>query len=108
MKILTDSLPAAAKTLVFAMILAFVGQPAGAQDRVDVLVEYEKGDLHDIQSQYEHKGVVIVDPAGQDEEPNSLPLEVVAKLDFAQRFTGNGDSTSSDSILPRCPGQHPN
>lgn len=89
MKIFNGLLFNAAKTLVFAMILGLYCQPVRAQDPVDIVVEYEKGSLHDVNAQYEHKGVVIVNSPVQDEVAKSLPLEVSAKLDFAQRSTEN-------------------
>lgn len=78
--------------LVFASILGLIGGAnskfVSAEDPVDILVEFESGDIHQVTAQFEHTGVVIVDNAGQDEGARTVPLKVVAKLDFDQRFTG--------------------
>ena len=59
-----------------------------AQTPVDLSVKFDRGDFHQVAVQFEHKGVVIVDHAGQDDDAQVLPLDVIAKLKYAQRFTG--------------------
>lgn len=82
-------------TLFFAGLVSllsiglFPNPSAYADEKYDVVVDYGKGALHEINAQFEHSGVVIVDNAGQDDDAKSLSLEVTARIIYDQRFTGN-------------------
>ena len=64
-------------------------------DTYDIDVRYERGDYQMVTAKFEHKGVVIVDQAGQKDDAERLPLDVSAKLEYSERFTGDKNDMQS-------------
>ncbi len=67
-----------------------------AQQSVTLEVEQKSGQHFHVKAQYQHRGVVVVDHAGQDSDPQRLPMQVDAKFDYHDRIAGK--STDIQSI----------
>ena len=62
-------------SVVFTIISFSMTGSLLAQDQFDVEVLFERGNFHQVNAQFEHTGTVIVDNAGQEEEPPTPATE---------------------------------
>ncbi len=63
--------------------------PATAAQTVDINLAFDKSQQCQVVSEYLHQGDVVVPKANDNNQTQSLPLRVQARMDFFQRYTGN-------------------
>ncbi len=71
--------------------------PTFAQSQThDIVVEYVRNDLHQIEARLEYKGIIQVmsdlDNDGERQAPEQLALEVTADIPYLQRFSGDAEN----------------
>ena len=75
-----------AMTVVAQLVLA---QSVVAQSTVDLAIEFDRSKQCRITSDYAHGGDVVVLKSGESTKTQKLPLQVRAKMEYLQRYTGN-------------------
>ena len=101
MKILNFSFPTHTKHRFFSVFVALsciclsVQLTADDGAKHQVKVTNDKDSLIAFAGNYEHKGIVTVDNAGQDEDAQRLRLDVNARINFDQRYTGNQEKNQA-------------
>jgi len=94
-------------TLLFCFTL-FSCPALSVAQKIDIDVQFVRGQQHRVQMQFEHEGKVVMlkDPERDEEEFRTLPMKTIAKLGYHQRFTGNEKSAQAIRYYDQAKGKY--
>ena len=96
------------KSILFCITLIVACPAVGAAQKLDIDVEFKRGQQHRVQMQFEHEGKVVMlkDPERDDDEFRTLPMKTVAKLGFHQRYTGSDKDMQAIRYFDQAKGRY--
>lgn len=74
--------------VLWGISLLLPANPAGAEDQYTLRLGSQQGDLTEVTTRITHAGQLSIDDPEENSGPRQLPLNVEARLEFAERHTG--------------------